>query len=188
MRVTYRPDRGRGNRDGENGFRLALGTGLPPDENLPAFTIPIIGHVSPGTIPSLNGNQTITITGHNFVQGSTLVFDPPTGGNIQSSADKLTFVSDNQIRYEINNLSDVGGWSVQVKNPNGEASGWAGFDVQAGPLPVGVQATWEDEGVRLDWSYYYGAESFRVFRDGLLRATIYGNESYYFDVGGREET
>ena len=165
-----------------SGLRLVLGTGLPPDENLPAFSIPIISYVSPYEILFLNDNQTITINGHNFVQGATLVFYPPTGGNIQSSADNLTVVSGNQIRYEINNLSDSGTWYVQVKNPNGEASGWDRIFVRS---LEGLRAIWREEGVYLDWWVTYDStmEGYRIFRDGSLLTTIGGHEHYYYDKG-----
>lgn len=90
---------------------------------------PSIGSVSPATMPSLNGNQLMTISGGNFQNGATLTFVPPEGGTIKSSAAKLTVVSSSQISYQINNLSDSGVWTVKVNNPDGKSSGVSRFTV-----------------------------------------------------------
>ena len=92
---------------------------------------PSISGIYPASLPPLNGNQPLTITGNNFQNGATLTFVPPEGGTINSYAAKLTFVSANQINYQINNLSDRGNWTVQVNNPNGQSSSPASFMVAA---------------------------------------------------------
>ena len=46
---------------------------------------PTVTTVSPTSMPPLNGNQTLTITGNNFAAGDTLTFVPPEGGTIASS-------------------------------------------------------------------------------------------------------
>src|SRR5207253_2290049 len=80
---------------------------------------PSITSLSPTTMPPLNGNQTLTIYGNNFVAGDSLTFVPPEGGTIGSTASKLTVNSSSQITYQINNLSDPGNWSVTVNSPDG---------------------------------------------------------------------
>ncbi len=102
---------------------------------------PFISSVSPVTLPPMNGNQPLAINGNNFQNGATLSFVPPEGGTINSFAAKLTFVSANQISYQINNLSDVGNWTVRVKNPDGQLSRPASFTVAAGTQPAPSPAT-----------------------------------------------
>src|SRR5438132_452519 len=80
---------------------------------------PQITTVSPGSMPADSTiNQTLTINGGIFKDGATLIFDPPTGSNINSTASKLTFVSSNRLSYELNNGGDAGTWTVTVINPD----------------------------------------------------------------------
>jgi GH25 family lysozyme M1 (1,4-beta-N-acetylmuramidase) len=90
---------------------------------------PSINSISPTSMPALNGNQPLIIYGNNFQSAASLTFVPPEGGTIPSTASKLTVNSSTQITYQINNLSDVGFWTVQVNNPDGQSSGAAGFTV-----------------------------------------------------------
>ena len=100
-----------------------------------SFTVagvaPSISGVSPTSMPASNTDQTLTISGSNFVSGATLTFDPPTGSNINSNAAKLTFDSGSRITYQINNAGDTGTWAVRVNNPDGQSSDWASFTVAA---------------------------------------------------------
>src|SRR2546425_415016 len=58
---------------------------------------PQITTVSPGSMPADSTiSQTLTINGGIFKDGATLIFDPPTGSNINSTASKLTFVTSNR--------------------------------------------------------------------------------------------
>ena len=98
--------------------------GLTVTASTPA---PSISSVSPTTMPGSTSRQTLTINGSNFTSGATLTFDPPTGVNIESSSTYLTFVSADQIRYEINNDGDAGAWQVRVNNPDGQTTGYATF-------------------------------------------------------------
>ena len=82
---------------------------------------PSISGVSPGSY-RVNVNQPITITGSNFQNGATLMFDPPTGSNINSTASKLTFVSSSQLTYLFTPANDAGTWTVRVNNPDGQSS------------------------------------------------------------------
>jgi hypothetical protein len=94
---------------------------------------PSISNVSPSSMPASNSNQTLTINGSNFQSGATLIFDPPTGSNINSTASKLTLVSSSQLSYQLNNASDAGTWTVTVRNPDGQVSTPASFLVEAAP-------------------------------------------------------
>jgi surface antigen len=97
---------------------------------------PSISRVSPASLPPMNGNQPLTIRGNNFQNGATLSFVPPEGGTIRSSVAKLTFVSANQINYQINNENAVGTWTVQVNNPDGQSSRSVRFNVAAIAQPT----------------------------------------------------
>jgi hypothetical protein len=99
----------------------------------PTASAPTISSVSPSIYAANSANQTMTISGSNFVSGATLIFDPPTGSNISSTPAKLTFVSASEIRYEFNNAGDAGAWTVAVKNPDGQQSTARGFTVSATP-------------------------------------------------------
>ncbi|MGQ0700516.1 MAG: carbohydrate binding domain-containing protein [Panacagrimonas sp.] len=96
---------------------------------------PSISSVSPSTYPASGSTQSMTINGSGFVNGATLVFDPPSGSNISSTASRLSFVSSSRIDYQFNNGSDAGTWTVRVNNPNGQQSGAASFTVQS-PAPT----------------------------------------------------
>ena len=97
---------------------------------------PSISSVAPANVAASAANQTLTINGSDFVNGASLVFDPPTGVNINSDPAKLTFVSTSKITYQLNNGNDSGGWAVRVVNPDGQNSGWATFTVVAStPAP-----------------------------------------------------
>src|SRR5438309_875011 len=81
-------------------------------------------------------SQTLTINGGIFKDGATLIFDPPTGANINSTASKLTFVSSNRLSYELNNGGDDGTWTVMVRNPDNKTSNAVSFLVTtSGPAP-----------------------------------------------------
>jgi hypothetical protein len=90
---------------------------------------PSISSVSPGSYPASSSNQTMNIYGSGFQNGATLIFDPPTGPNLNSSSTKLTFVSSSQITYLFNNANDAGSWTVTVVNPDGQSSNTASFAV-----------------------------------------------------------
>jgi murein DD-endopeptidase MepM/ murein hydrolase activator NlpD/surface antigen len=92
---------------------------------------PFISRVSPASLLPMDGNQPLTISGNNFQNRAKLSFVSPDGGTINSSAAKLTFVSANQINYQINNLNAVGNWTVQVINPDGQFSHPVSFTVAA---------------------------------------------------------
>ena len=100
---------------------------------------PFISNVSPASLLPMDGNQPLTIRGNNFQNRATLSFVPPQGGTITSFAAKLTFVSDNQINYQINNVNAVGTWTVQVNNPDGQSSRPVSFTVTQGAKPVPSQ-------------------------------------------------
>jgi pimeloyl-ACP methyl ester carboxylesterase len=96
---------------------------------------PSISGVSPSSYPAVSGDRTMTISGSNFISGAKLIFDPPTGSNLNSSASKLTFVSSSRIDYEFNNAGDAGTWTVRVVNPDGQQSAVASFTVAAVASP-----------------------------------------------------
>ena len=97
--------------------------------NTAPVTPPAISNVSPPAYPASNANQTMTINGSSFQNGATLTFVNPQGGNIPSTASKLTFVSARQITYQFNNASNAGTWNVRVNNPDGQSSDSKPFTV-----------------------------------------------------------
>ena len=99
---------------------------------------PSITSVSPTSMVASNGNQTFTINGSSFQSGASLIFDPPTGANITSTVSKLTYVSNSQLVYLLNNGGDVGTWTVKVHNPDGQSSGTASFTITAAISPPSI--------------------------------------------------
>ena len=91
---------------------------------------PAISSVSPSSYPGSGSNQAMSIFGSGFVNGATLTFDPPTGSNINSTASKLTFISNTQINYLFTPAGDTGTWTVRVNNPDGQQSSPRSFSVQ----------------------------------------------------------
>ncbi len=146
---------------------------------------PTITGVSPASIPASSSDQTLTINGSGFVNGATLTFDPPTGGDLNSNASKLTYVSSGQIRYQINNDNDAGTWRVRVNNPDGKVSGWTSFTVAAPPGPGVFTLSndppyWDERSpagpaVMLRWTQSSGATSYDVYRNGgLIKSGVGG--------------
>jgi len=99
-----------------------------------AVSAPVISSVSPAAMAAADANQTLTLTGSNFVSGATLSFVTPGGLTIANTASKLAFVSATQLTYQFNNGSDAGIWTVKVINPGAQASGTASFTVTAPSL------------------------------------------------------
>lgn len=97
---------------------------------------PYLSSVTPSSMPASTSSQTLTLNGSDFVRGATLVFSPPTGSEINSTASKLTFVSSAKITYQLNNGGDGGTWSVRVINPDGQESNSRSFTVTLGPRPA----------------------------------------------------
>ena len=114
------------NPDGERSGWESWAVGAPPSD-------PDISSVSPQQMPASGSRQWLTVNGSDFQSGATLEFDPPSGGNIDSSAQYLTRDSSTRIRYYINNDNDSGNWRVRVINPDGERSGWESWTVGAPP-------------------------------------------------------
>ncbi|HKH47463.1 MAG TPA: IPT/TIG domain-containing protein [Thermoanaerobaculia bacterium] len=97
---------------------------------------PSISSLSPPSYPASSSPQTMTINGSDFQSGATLIFDPPTGANIGSTASKLTYVSSSQLSYQFNNSNDAGTWTVWVNNPDGQSSGTYAFTVTGVTIPA----------------------------------------------------
>ncbi|HEY5504943.1 MAG TPA: hypothetical protein VIK28_07275 [Sedimentisphaerales bacterium] len=92
---------------------------------------PVINTVSPSTLLTSASPQPIKIIGTGFTSSSTLLFN----GSIASDPARLTFVSANEIDYNIIVLS-AGGWSVQVVN-GGQTSTAKSFTVNTPSASTG---------------------------------------------------
>ena len=91
--------------------------------------LPTITSISPATATVGSANLAMTVTGTNFVQGSTVVF----GGSNSAT----TFVSATQLRATVTagQLSQAGTFTVVVTNPDGNSSNSVDFIVVT-PLSI----------------------------------------------------
>ena len=114
----------------------------------------VISYVSPPTLTGLPLPQTqpIRIIGSGFTSSSTLVFN----GSIPSDSSRLTFISANEIDYNIKTDVTQANWTVQVVNGN-QTSNLGYFTVNAPPAnptgslvvnlsPAGIGAQWQVNG------------------------------------------
>ena len=112
--------------------RNSVGTTYDDDRQFTTPSLPpSLSSITPALVPASTSNQTITLTGLYLRPQATLTFYPPTGSPIQSTVSKLTYVSETQIDYALNNGGDVGSWSVTVTNPDGQTSNSVSFAVRA---------------------------------------------------------
>jgi UDP-N-acetylmuramoylalanine-D-glutamate ligase len=92
----------------------------------PAATV---NGVSPSPVPSLNGNQQITISGSSFAAGATVTYYDPS--NAAYPAKAATVSSSTQIvDTQFNDTADPGTWHVVVTNPGASASNSYPFTVK----------------------------------------------------------
>lgn len=91
----------------------------------PPPAVPVITTVSPNLLPTSSAPQAIRIIGSGFTSSSTLLFN----GSIASDPARLTFVSANEIGYNVI-VPTSGEWSVKVINGTQE-SNVKNFTVQA---------------------------------------------------------
>ena len=113
-----------------------------------------ISSVSPSTLPTSSSAQPIKIIGSGFTSSSTLLFN----GSIASDPTRLTFVSANEIDYNVI-VQSTGSWSVQVVNGS-QTSSPSYFTVNTptantGSLvvnlsPSGIGAQWQVNGTYYD--------------------------------------
>ena len=94
-----------------------------------SFTVsagtPSVSSVSPSPVPGLNGTQTLTINGSNFVSGATVTYYDPVNKTTYSNK-PTTFVTSSQIKdTAFDNGGDAGNWTVTVFNPSGGGSSTA---------------------------------------------------------------
>ena len=90
---------------------------------------PSVSGVQPVPVPGLNGTQTLTINGQNFVSGATATYHDPVN-NTTYPNNPTTFVSASQIKdTAFNDGGDAGTWTVTVTNPGGSPSTAANFTV-----------------------------------------------------------
>ena len=95
-----------------------------------SVSLPTIVSISPDPMTGAIGEQTLTITGTNFDDEPSLAFVDPEGVPRESTADKLTRVSDSEIQYELDNARLAGLWQVRVINSDGATTALTGFLVE----------------------------------------------------------
>jgi hypothetical protein len=101
----------------------------------PVQVTPSISSVSPSPVPGINGNQTITIDGSNFLAGATVtLYDIGSGTGPFSMA--TTLINSGQLTIVANTTAENSTWSAQVTNPDGTASNVFDFSVQEPSSPA----------------------------------------------------
>ncbi|HBB96669.1 MAG TPA: hypothetical protein DC054_14890 [Blastocatellia bacterium] len=155
--------------------------------NAVSFTVtttgqaPQITTLSPGSMAADSTiSQTLTINGGFFKDGASLIFDPPTGPNINSTASKLTFISSTRLSYELNNGGDAGMWTVMVRNPDGQTSNAASFRVTGGVTLLRISSvagrTSGGQQIRLDGVF-----------DNLATVTLGGVSASWIYTNGSDD-
>jgi len=91
---------------------------------------PVIASLSPNPMTGSNANQTLTIGGSGFQAGLRVVL-----GCVSATVGTFGSVSATAIQISVNVGTTARMCSVQVVNPNGQASNTASLQVTAPPLP-----------------------------------------------------
>ena len=87
-----------------------------------AAAVPSVSSISPSPVPGLNGAQTLTINGQNFVSGATVTYYDSVNNQTYSN-NPTSFVNSSQIKdTAFDNGGDAGYWTVTVVNPSGGGS------------------------------------------------------------------
>jgi streptogramin lyase/pimeloyl-ACP methyl ester carboxylesterase len=125
---------------GYNHFEIATGK----TANDPLFTLiaqdlkkpleaplPSVSSVLPTSMPASQNPLPLAVFGSNFQSGSYLLFHDP-GGTLFSSAahpDRVGTVTATEFNYQIDNGGALGKWTVQLVNPDTQASNIVSFQV-----------------------------------------------------------
>jgi hypothetical protein len=95
----------------------------------PAAQPPTVTGINPSPVPGLDGKQPVTISGTGFVKGATINWQDLTGGG--SGTNYPISVSSATIIASMNFTNQTATWQIRVVNPDGTASNWYQFAVQA---------------------------------------------------------
>ena len=107
---------------------------------------PSITSVSPNPVTGSNSRQTITINGANFVNKPTLTLTWTGQPGYTVPDAQVTFVSGSQVQMSITTTTAPDTWTVEVTNPDGQASSPATFTVQS---PVTIPG--EPQALGVSW-------------------------------------
>jgi hypothetical protein len=92
-----------------------------------AAPAPSISSVIPNPVPRVNGSQTFTVNGSNFVSGAIVrLRDLTNGGTFDKTP---TSFSGGQLQISANFTSAAAAWTAQVINPSGASSSQFTFTV-----------------------------------------------------------
>jgi streptogramin lyase/pimeloyl-ACP methyl ester carboxylesterase len=96
-----------------------------------AAPAPIIGSVSPTSMPASQNLQPLAVFGSNFQPGSYLLFQDPSGTLFSSAVhpERGFTLPPTEFDYQIENGGAVGTWTVQLVNPDTQASNTEAFQV-----------------------------------------------------------
>jgi streptogramin lyase/pimeloyl-ACP methyl ester carboxylesterase len=109
-----------------------------------AAPAPTISSVSPTSMPASQNQQPFTVFGDNFQQtGSYLLFHDPSGTPFSSTAhpDRVGKVTTTEFPYQIVTQNAVGTWTVQLVNPDTQASNTVSFQVTTAITTATATAT-----------------------------------------------
>ncbi|HVT19599.1 MAG TPA: hypothetical protein VHQ90_25880 [Thermoanaerobaculia bacterium] len=121
-----------------------------------------VSGVSPNPVPGLNGSQTLTVFGNNFVSGATATLrDLTHGGTFPKS---VNFTNSGQLSLNANFTNTTATWSVSVTNPGTSESNQFQFQVQAtGPVTASVSGVSPNPVPGLD-----GSQTLTVFGNNFV--------------------
>ncbi len=98
----------------------------------PATPAPAITSINPGTVPSMNGAQSITINGTGFQNSANLKVHVSTSNfSADLTGSSVEFVSATQLVISINVGTATADWTLQVINPDTQVSNLYFFSTSA---------------------------------------------------------
>ena len=174
-----------------------------PDGTLHSFysfavAAPSLSSVSPTSYPASTSSQMMVLLGSDFASGDTLTFFDPQGTSHASGAAKLTVVSSTEIKYQFNDGSDPGTWTVLVNSANGMLhSNSYSFNVAPPSLssvsPISYPASTSSQTMELFGSNFGSGDTLTFFdpqgtshASGAAKLTVVSSTEmeYQFNDGG----
>ena len=134
---------------------------------------PEVLQVGTGAIPSINGKQSVIITGNGFHPNCTVALRDHRTGEIFPNRAKVSQTA-SSIQLSVNFTSVPAEWSVEVENPDGKSSGRFRFQVGTPIVP----------GETVDYLEVTGDDSIDAGETATLSAILHYSDGSEHDVTG----
>jgi pimeloyl-ACP methyl ester carboxylesterase/DUF971 family protein len=142
---------------------------------------PSISSVSPATPTRSDSDQSVQVSGSNFVSGLTVTVFIPGGGTATLSGSQIQSVTSSSFTMVIT-LNVVGQYGIRVNNPSGAQSNTFNFNVQTGSAtinsisPATPTRSDSDQSVQVFGSNFGSGLTVTVFIPGGAIATLSGSQ------------